>query len=137
MVDKQPRMRERERERKLRYTAYRPCQVLGSPPGNRTGQIYRWNIKTSTEESTQKIKPKVINKRCIYMQMFRDYYAQKNKKIIHRHILLLDIRLWLEVAFHFFFQTIFLNVFLSHKSLSAVLWRMSSVKMWRLNQNSG
>lgn len=47
------------------------------------------------------------------MQMFKDYYAQKESKIIHRHILLLDIQLWLRVASHFFFlKTIFLNVFL-------------------------
>lgn len=37
----------------------------------------------------------------------------KERKIIHRHILLLDIRLWLKVASCFLFlKTIFLNVIL-------------------------
>ena len=47
------------------------------------------------------------------MQMFKDYMHKKKKKskIIQGHILLLDIRLWLKVAFHFL-KTIFLNIFL-------------------------
>lgn len=31
-------------------------------------------------EQKQKKQKKVINKRCIYMQMFKDYYAQKESK---------------------------------------------------------
>lgn len=78
------RMTERRKKEKRRYTSYRPCQVLSSPPGNRTGQIYRWNIKTNPPKSTQngtKNKKKVINKRCIYMQMFKDYLCTKRNTL--------------------------------------------------------
>lgn len=71
------------------------------------------------------------------MQMFKDYYAQKESKIIHRHILLLDIQLWLRVASHFFKNYILKCIF-NHKSLLlSVLWKMSSVKMCRWTYNSG
>lgn len=106
--------------------------------------MYRWNIKKreNIHKINTKIKPNpmAINKRCIYMQMFKDLLCTKEWKIIHRHILLLDIRLWLKVAFHCF-VSLFLNYILkrnfNHKVLSPVLWKMGFVKMRRLTHNSG
>lgn len=52
------------------------------------GHVRFWEPIKYTKKKSQKGTQNVINKTCIYMQ--------KNEEIIHGHILLLDIRLWLK-----------------------------------------
>lgn len=79
-MNDQPRRWEREKKRE-RSTAHRPCGVLRPPPGDKTGQIYRWNKQTN-KNSTKSTKWNwnAINKRCIYMQTLKDNYAQKESE---------------------------------------------------------
>lgn len=68
---------EKEREKS---TAHRPCGVLRSPPGNRSGQIYRWNREKKKSTKSTKWNWNAINKRCIYMQTLKDNYEQKESE---------------------------------------------------------
>lgn len=68
-----------EREKNKIYSIQAKVKFLSSPPGNRTGQKYKWNIKQQQQQQKhQQNQSKVINKKCIYMQMFN--YTQKEEK---------------------------------------------------------
>ena len=88
--------REKEKERS---TAHRCVEFsilhLGTEP-------VKYTDETNQRKSTKSTKWNwnAINKRCIYMQTLKDNYAQKESG---KHVLLLDIQLWLKIAFLFFF----------------------------------
>lgn len=71
-------MRDRVRKKKKIYS----IQAMSSSSFSTWEQNWS-NIQMkhkNVHKNQHKINQTVINKRCIYMQMFKDYYAQKNEK---------------------------------------------------------